>query len=185
MPSARDTVLEAAVDLFAERGFAATSINDIERAAGLSVGSGGTYRHFSSKVAMLEAAIDGLLTDLHDRLDPEPASLEEGFRYSIEFVRHNRRLFRILTRDLDGFPEQRRRVVDAFLTHSFQLAANRTAAIAPHLDVDAVAAVVGSATVGYTLLEILAEWRPLGIDDDRFIAVLSDVYLQLLTSEPR
>lgn len=177
-------MLAAAVQLFAEKGFAATSINDIERAAGLSIGSGGTYRHFSSKEAMLETAIENLLEDLHDRLDPEPPSLEVGFQESIDFIRDNRQLFRILSRDLEVFPDLRARVVEEFLAHSFQLAADRTAAFAPHLDTEAVAAMLGSATVGYALLELLVDWRPLAIDDDRFIAILSSVYLHLLTSEP-
>lgn len=184
MPSRRDQILSAAVELFAGQGFASTSINDIERAAGLSVGSGGTYRHFASKEAMLETAIDELLEELHDRLDPDPPSLEVGFQDSIDFIRANHQLFRILTRDLDSFPHLRDRVVRQFLGHSFRLAADRTATFAPHLDTEAVAAMLGSATIGYALLEILADWRPLGVDDDRFINILSTVYLHLLTSEP-
>ena len=183
MPSRRDAVLKAAVELFANRGFEATSINDIERAAGLSVGSGGTYRHFRSKEAMLETAIEELLEEVRTRLDPEPPSLEVGFQDSIDFIRDHHQLFRILTRDLDRFPELRARVVDELLGHSFRLAADRTATFAPHLDVEAVAAMLGSATVGYALLEILADWSPLDIDDERFVAMLSAVYLQLLTSE--
>ena len=184
MPSRRDAILEAAVSLFADQGFAATSINDIEQAAGLSVGSGGTYRHFPSKEAILEAAIDELLTDFHHKLDPDPPSLEVGFQESIDFIRANQQLFRILTRDLDDYPHLRSRIVQEFLGHSFRLAADRTAAFAPHLDTEAVAAMLGSATIGYGLLEILADWRPLDIDDERFVRMLSAVYLQLLTSEP-
>ncbi len=184
MSPRRDTVLKAAVALFAEQGFAATSINDIERAAGLSVGSGGTYRHFKSKEAMLEAAIDNLVTDLHDRLDPEPSSLEVGFRDSISFLRDNQPLLRILMRDLDAFPSLRHKVVEELHGHAFRMASERTAVFAPHLDTEAVAAMLGSATVGFVMLETLADWRPLGVDDDRLIEVLTAVYLNLLTSEP-
>lgn len=170
--------------LFAERGFADTSINDIERAAGLSVGSGGTYRHFKSKEAMLEAAIVGLLDDLHQQLDPTPPSLEVGFQDSIDFLRSKRQLLRILVRDLDAFPSLRRRVAEELHGHAFRLAADRTAALAPHLDAEAVAAMLGSAAVGFVVLEVLADWRPLEVDDDRLVRVLSDVYLHLLTSDP-
>lgn len=164
-------------------GGVASSLNDIERAAGLAVGSGGTYRHFKSKDAILEAAVEDLLSELHARLDPTPTSIEAGFRASLDFTRENRLLLRILTRDLDAFPDLRRSVIDELLEHQFRLAADRTEAIAPHLDVEAVAAVVGSAAVGFTLLEALADWKPLGVSDERFIDVLSSVYLHLLTSE--
>ena len=50
--AARDRVLAAAMRLFAEHGFAATTITQIEQAAGLSQGAGGIYRHFPSKVAI-------------------------------------------------------------------------------------------------------------------------------------
>lgn len=185
MSTPRETVLNAAVRLFAENGYASTSINDIENEAGLSVGSGGTYRTFSSKRAILEAAVDDLMSDLHARLDPEPTSLEEGFRDSINFMRDNQQLLRILTRDLHALPELRQSVVDELVAHPFRMAAERTGAIAPHLDVEAVAAVLGSAVVGYTLLEALVEWQPLGVGDDRLIEVLTAVYVHLLTSDPQ
>ncbi len=183
MSKARAEVLKAAIAVFAEKGFAASSLNDIERAAGLAVGSGGTYRHFKSKHAILAAAVEDLLSELHARLDPQPTSIEEGFRNSIDFIRENRLLLRILMRDLQAFPDLRRSVIDELLEHQFRMAADRTSAIAPHLDVEAVAAVVGSAAVGLTLLEALADWKPLGVSDERFIDVLSSVYLHLLTSE--
>ena len=45
----RERILAVTLKLFAERGYAATTISDIEQAAGLSAGSGALYRHFSSK----------------------------------------------------------------------------------------------------------------------------------------
>ena len=50
----RDRVLRVAMELFGERGYAATTISMIESAAGLSPGSGSLYRHFSSKQELLE-----------------------------------------------------------------------------------------------------------------------------------
>jgi AcrR family transcriptional regulator len=39
--------------LFSTKGFEATSVSQIEAAAGLSPGSGALYRHFASKEALL------------------------------------------------------------------------------------------------------------------------------------
>ncbi|MBV8966759.1 MAG: helix-turn-helix transcriptional regulator [Mycobacteriaceae bacterium] len=44
--------------LFSAKGFEATSISQIEAAAGLSPGSGALYRHFASKEALLDAGVD-------------------------------------------------------------------------------------------------------------------------------
>ncbi|MGH9027737.1 MAG: TetR/AcrR family transcriptional regulator [Acidimicrobiia bacterium] len=61
----RDLILEEAVRLFREQGYAATGIDDIGGAAGIS--GPGVYRHFASKQDILAEAIrdgtDHLLTD--------------------------------------------------------------------------------------------------------------------------
>jgi AcrR family transcriptional regulator len=56
--STRDRVLDAAFDLFAEVGFAGTTVSEIERRVGLAAGSGSVYRHFPSKDELLPAAIE-------------------------------------------------------------------------------------------------------------------------------
>jgi AcrR family transcriptional regulator len=60
MPSAptRDRLVTEAMRLFGEQGYQATSIIQIEAAAGLAPGSGALYHHFKSKEALLEAGID-------------------------------------------------------------------------------------------------------------------------------
>lgn len=44
--------------LFSQQGFKATSVAQIEAAAGLAPGSGALYHHFKSKESLLEAGID-------------------------------------------------------------------------------------------------------------------------------
>jgi AcrR family transcriptional regulator len=60
MPAAptRDRLVIEAMRLFGEQGYQATSITQIEAAAGLRPGSGALYHHFKSKEALLEAGID-------------------------------------------------------------------------------------------------------------------------------
>ena len=50
-----DEVLEAALDLFIEKGFAATRVEDIAKRAGLSKGA--VYLYFPSKEAIMEALV--------------------------------------------------------------------------------------------------------------------------------
>jgi AcrR family transcriptional regulator len=57
MATTRERILEAALRLFADQGFKATTVKQIELAAGLSAGAGGLYRHFSSKQELLEATV--------------------------------------------------------------------------------------------------------------------------------
>jgi AcrR family transcriptional regulator len=51
-------LLTEAMRLFSHKGFEATSVSQIEAAAGLAAGSGALYRHFKSKDALLAAGID-------------------------------------------------------------------------------------------------------------------------------
>jgi AcrR family transcriptional regulator len=54
----RERLVTEAMRLFGERGYRATSVAQIEAAAGLAPGSGALYHHFKSKEALLEAGID-------------------------------------------------------------------------------------------------------------------------------
>jgi AcrR family transcriptional regulator len=60
MPTAptRERLVTEAMRLFGEHGYQATSVAQIEAAAGLAPGSGALYHHFKSKEALLEAGID-------------------------------------------------------------------------------------------------------------------------------
>jgi AcrR family transcriptional regulator len=56
----------AARQLFAERGFVATSIDDIARAAGVT--KGGLYHHFESKERLFDVVFRSVEDDLYDRV---------------------------------------------------------------------------------------------------------------------
>lgn len=55
-PYRRQQILDAAITLFAERGYHDTGMNDIGAIVGIT--GPGIYRHFPSKEAILEAAIE-------------------------------------------------------------------------------------------------------------------------------
>jgi len=60
----RDRIVDEAMRLFSDHGYKATTIVQIEAAAGLTPGAGGLYHHFPSKEAVLQAGIHRQLSRL-------------------------------------------------------------------------------------------------------------------------
>jgi AcrR family transcriptional regulator len=67
----RERIKEAALPLFAQRGYAATSIAAIETAAGLAPRAGAFYRHFASKEALFQELARERITETPDEFDFE------------------------------------------------------------------------------------------------------------------
>jgi AcrR family transcriptional regulator len=57
--TARDQIVHAALTVFALKGYAAASMDDVRMAAGCS--KGGLYHHFAGKPAVLSAVVDRLI----------------------------------------------------------------------------------------------------------------------------
>lgn len=167
----RQTVLEAATDLFGERGWAA-SVRDIAASAGVSVET--VYSHFGSKIGLLNAVVDvGVVGDddpvaLVER--PEFAALATGdgreraqAAASLNMMINQRttRLFRALreaaavepavAQRLQGLRESQR------LTVHTALAMVAGAAVDP-ADADGLWALLGQEV--YELLVDSAGWSP-------------------------
>jgi AcrR family transcriptional regulator len=58
--------MDAAMKLFAEHGYKATTVGAIESEAGLAPRSGALYQHFSGKQQLLEAALDRELAGMDE-----------------------------------------------------------------------------------------------------------------------
>ncbi len=67
MTSSRDRVLDAAVVLFAQQGYDATSVAQVIERAGLT--KGGFYHHFASKDALLYEVYGDLISRQLERMD--------------------------------------------------------------------------------------------------------------------
>ncbi|OQO89294.1 TetR family transcriptional regulator [Saccharomonospora piscinae] len=65
--STRGALLDSAVALFTERGYAGTSLDEIARRS--RVTKGALYHHFSGKQAIFEAAFDVVETEVKGRLE--------------------------------------------------------------------------------------------------------------------
>lgn len=97
--SSRDAILGAAFELFAHRGYDATTIDAIARQAGLSKGA--TYTYFRSKEALLEAIIAERIEEVIGRLQeidpglPAPERLARLLHETVESLRLEPEVFRL------------------------------------------------------------------------------------------
>jgi len=94
----RDRILEAALDLFIERGYDKTSLREVAERVGVTKAA--LYYHFSSK----EEIIRTLIQPIYDHFEPLAAALArrpdlkewgEGLAAIVEWVLPQRRLFEL------------------------------------------------------------------------------------------
>lgn len=97
----RESILDAALELFAERGFHGTAVPLVAEKAG--VGAGTIYRYFESKEALVNALyqqwkramVDAVLLDFpHDA--PIRGQFHAFWRRMVDFARENPRAFAFL-----------------------------------------------------------------------------------------
>ncbi len=176
----RSRIVAAALRCFSRRGFAGTSLADIETEAGLSPGAGSTYRHFASKMAMLEAAVADALTRADELVVAEPQSLEEAGRLALESMDQLEDLTRIVLRDLDQFPDLLMPVVDRLLEGPIAAVASSLSAAAPEIDGDAMATLLIGALVNFKVIEAIAGKRPGAVDEHRLLAAWTHLYRLVL-----
>jgi AcrR family transcriptional regulator len=110
----RRRIEDAATELFAQRGYAATTVEDIVRAAGVTKPM--LYRHFESKqelcIALLERHRDELVAAPLSRFDPEApdphAHLTAMAEAWLEHARSHPAATRLLFVPITGDPEVER-----------------------------------------------------------------------------
>ncbi len=121
----RERIVDEAMRLFSQHGYAATSIAKIEAAAGLTAGAGGIYHHFPSKEAVLAAGIErqlsrlGALREIRrvlGSLGDLKAELTLTARYVLAELDSESELLRILTSDARNRPQLLRTAVDQLVS---------------------------------------------------------------------
>lgn len=94
--STKDRILEAAIDLFAQQGYAAVSIRDITRAVGIKESS--LYNHFRNKEDLFETILETFRRQFEallppvERLDALLAQMEPGQFLRTGFLRYKAQL---------------------------------------------------------------------------------------------
>ncbi|HEX8745307.1 MAG TPA: helix-turn-helix domain-containing protein [Thermoleophilaceae bacterium] len=116
--STRDRLATAAMRLFAEHGYAGTSVGQIEAEAGLAPRSGALYQYFKGKRELLDAAVERHVADLaemQDAIDLLPlgdlrAELTLMARWNLRDLSRRRDLHRFLRLESGRFPELTARI---------------------------------------------------------------------------
>lgn len=175
------------MDLFGRQGYRATTIAQIEQAAGLSGGAGGLYRHFASKRALLEEGLDSQVQagpDLADFLQPAdvgrdtslPQRLLGVARAGLRRLQCERDLNRMLLRDLADHPDLLARVRDSELrrVHAGLTTWLQAQTADESVDVPALAAVLMAAVSHYWIMTDVFDEHPLQVSEDRFLAALAE-----------
>jgi AcrR family transcriptional regulator len=125
----RERIVDEAMRLFSQHGYASTSVAKIEAAAGLTAGAGGLYHHFKSKEAVLAAGIErqlarlDALRDIRRLLTPLgdlKAELTLIARYILAELDSETQLLQILVSEARSRPELLTAAVDQLVNSSFE-----------------------------------------------------------------
>ncbi len=178
----RARLVREATRLFADRGYAATTVADVQIACGLTAGSGALYKHFPSKRALLDAVVhqhlDNLTRGAQDVAGDPPSQPRAFLRLVGESVlaaiQRDRDLLRIILRDLDSFPELLEEIWQGVVDHLYR---GLTEWIERECndgrvhvdDPAATAAVLLASLTYYQILDSLIGHTPGGIERDRYL----------------
>lgn len=178
----RDRILNEALRLFADNGYAGTSVASIEEAAGLSPHSGALYTHFGSKEQVMAAAVERAIqtSDASFNLAPMlslgnlEAELTLVARGSLVLMTSWRDLIRVMAKEGDRFPAVMADARDRLFVRSRQFLAKWLEDKAPQdgspeRDFEAIATIWLGAIENYWIATSIHGDRPLGADDERFI----------------
>jgi len=190
--------MDEAVRLFARKGFADTSVAEIERAAGLKPGAGGLYAHFDSKAELLRAAIErsAAITDLgysmHATLPLSDLRSELTIlaRGSFVLFDASEDWIRMGLKDGDKFPElfadARTRLSDRAYRYLADWLRSKvdSGELAEH-DCDAIADVLFGAISNYWLQTRVIGRAPNDVGEQQFIEAWVDLVLRLAPRKRR
>jgi AcrR family transcriptional regulator len=181
--STRDRILNEALRLFAEHGYAGTSIASIEKASGLSPHSGALYTHFGSKEQVMAAAVERAIQTADASIGLAPmlslgnleAELTLVARGSLVLMTSWRDLIRVMAKEGDRFPELMAAARDRLFARSHQFLAKWLEDKAPQgayssdRDFEAITAIWLGAMENYWIVTHIHDDRPFGIDEERFV----------------
>lgn len=170
--STKERILDVAFELFVERGFAGTTVTEIEKKAGLTGGSGGFYRHFRCKEDLLRPAVEREVGRYLQAIaaanaagrpdDGEPLDRQQWLERMLEYMRLFDPLIRLMLADGHRVPEVRLAVSGVLQSVGEQMSWKEQ----PELTVCLIA--LG----GYHLLSEVQGQPFQGLPQDEFIRIL-------------
>lgn len=181
MSSGRDRLLAAALTLFAAKGYAATSVAEIQQESGLAPGSGALYKHFGSKRELLEAAVTHRIDSIvaaREQYDAEkPRTVEEAVRSAGRLIWTNltqsEELLRVMLREPGELAELDQKTWQVITDNAYQrfadeLDASNRAGRTNIPDPEASAAVAIASLSYAATLRALTGRVPGNVDDERY-----------------
>jgi AcrR family transcriptional regulator len=178
----RDRILNEALRLFADHGYAGTSIASIEEAAGLSPHSGALYTHFGSKEQVMAAAVERAIHTAEASFNLAPmlslgnleAELTLVARGSLVLMSSWRDLIRVMAKEGDRFPAVMAEARERLFARSRQFLTKWLEDKAPvegsgDRDFEAITTIWLGAIENYWITTSIHGDRPLGADDERFV----------------
>lgn len=191
----RERLLDAAIELFGERGYRTTKVGDIEAGAGLTPRAGAFYRHFASKEEVFRAALERWIADVTRLpsevgallpLDDLRSELMVISRGTLQLLTRQRQLFRFLARDSDEFPDLVSQVHTDLVARGYiQMEVFLRRRLAPTVpspeEVRALAALALGALVHYRQDEAIYGHPPADADESAFVAAWVDLWAARLT----
>ncbi len=191
--SGRDRLLGAALRLFAAKGYAATSVADIQRASGLAPGSGALYKHFASKRALLEAAVTHRIDSIvaaREQFDAgQPGTVEQTVRTAGRLIWSNLNqsedLLKVMLREpeeLGDLDEKTWQVItdNAYQRFADELTASNRSGRTSIPDPEAAAAVAIASLSYAATLQALSGRLPGNVDEDRYFEAWVDQTVSVL-----
>jgi AcrR family transcriptional regulator len=180
--------MDAAMRLFADRGYRGTTVGEIEAAAGLAPRSGALYQHFEGKEEVLKAALEHHVSELESMqtamemlpLGDLRSELVLLGRWTLQDLQRREPLERFVRMEGAKFPELRDRVREAIHDTPHQRLADwirRTVATAgaPEPDCEALALIIAGSMGHFRGLASVYGQNPLDIGDERFLEAWVDV----------
>jgi AcrR family transcriptional regulator len=193
----REVLIDAALTLFASAGYRGTTIRKIEKAAGLTPGAGGLYRHFRSKEELLLAAVERYRADVATFLARAPELMRLGdvraelllaAKLSREFNERNDALLRVLILEQSAIPKKAQRHFQQAWEDGYRLYARwLEARLGPGSGVDIEAAAIqlfGSLTQYQVQVETFSH-PPLGVDPERFSVAWAEHWTAFIAAARR
>lgn len=179
----RQRLINAALELFAAQGYEGTSVGEIEIAAGLVPRSGALYKHFSSKRALLDAALAQRIDSI-DSIDASMHLIPPGDLageltliggMALDELESERELARIVMKEGDRFPEIAAEFHDAIVARGRALAIawveSRSEALGTSIaDPEATAEALTDALTARVLKHFMFGERLTVVDRDRYLA---------------
>jgi AcrR family transcriptional regulator len=179
--STRDRLLDAAIELFARQGYSSTSVADIQRACGLSPGSGALYKHFPSKKALLQEATRRQIEQMgatwdeykRTRASDTKSALRQGAEQIWASIDDNSQLLRVMFREPEALDEMIDDMWSAVAATAYgrtarALSAAKDAGVSQVEDPEATSTVLVAALAYLPIVQMLIRRTPGKLDADRF-----------------